>query len=92
MISKDVPTHWNSSAVMMNSALPLQQALNMLVLNYAPKVHKNGFEKNKMLVLKTVFNKPKGVHLQRYQLSASEWNLLKHLHPLLDVCLSHLKL
>ena len=58
---------------MVESALPLQQALNMLVL-------------------KTEYNKPKGVRLQRYQLSANEWDLLKQLHPLLDVCLSLLKL
>ena len=43
---------------MVESALPLQQALNMLVL-------------------KTEYNKPKGVHLQRYQLSANEcWNVI----------------
>ncbi len=72
-ISKDVPTHWNSSAVMVESALPLQRALNMLVV-------------------KKEYNKSKGVHLQQYQLSANEWDLLKHLHPLLDVRLSCLKL
>ncbi len=58
---------------MVESALPLRRALNMLVV-------------------KKEYNKSKGVRLQRYQLSANEWDLLKRLHPLLDVRLSCLKL
>lgn len=39
----------------------------------------------KYLVIMKEHNKPRGVRLQRYQLSSEEWALLTQLHPLLDV-------
>jgi hypothetical protein len=38
-----------------------------------------------MLVIMREHNKPRGVRLQRFQLSEAEWELLIQLHPLLDV-------
>jgi hypothetical protein len=38
-----------------------------------------------MLVIMREHNKPRGVSLQRFQLSEAEWELLIQLHPLLDV-------
>jgi hypothetical protein len=39
----------------------------------------------KLLVIMEEYNKPRGVRLQRFQLSDQEWALLKQLHSLLDV-------
>ncbi|KAF4610855.1 hypothetical protein D9613_006637 [Agrocybe pediades] len=39
----------------------------------------------KVLVVKTEFNKPRGVRLARFRLSAEEWSLLRNLSPLLEV-------
>jgi hypothetical protein len=39
----------------------------------------------KLLVIMQEYNKPRGVRLQRYQLSDLEWTLLKQLFSLLDV-------
>lgn len=38
-----------------------------------------------LLVVQQEHNRPKGVRLRRFQLSADEWGLLTHLFPLLDV-------
>ena len=39
----------------------------------------------KLLVIMQEYNKPRGVRLQRFQLSDQEWALLKQLFSLLDV-------
>lgn len=43
-----------------------------------------------LLVIKAEHNKPRGVRLQRYQLSEAEWRLLDELYPLLEVRISFL--
>jgi hypothetical protein len=44
----------------------------------------------KLLVIMKEYNKPRGVRLQRFQLSDQEWELLKQLFSLLDVSTTYL--
>jgi hypothetical protein len=44
----------------------------------------------KLLVIMQEYNKPRGVRLQRYQLSDSEWTLFKQLFSLLDVSIHYI--
>ena len=66
---RDVSTRWNSTAELIQRALELKGALNILVI-------------------KAEHNRPRGVRLQRFRLSQSEWALLAELSPLLEVCFS----
>lgn len=40
----------------------------------------------KILVLMEAHNKSQGVRLRRFRLTEAEWDLLKEISPLLDVC------